>query len=137
MTDINPRKILLVDDDPDVKAIYEQVLTKVGFHLDYAKDGEEGYAKILQGGYDLILLDIMMPKVDGVAVLKKLQQNPPQNVKNGPIIVLSQLSQTEILNTAMASGARGYIIKSEIDPTQIIDNVNKLLQSPPDISHTS
>jgi CheY-like chemotaxis protein len=128
VTNNNPQKILLIDDDPDVKAIYEQVLTKAGFQFEYAKDGAEGYVKILQGGYSLILLDIMMPNVDGISVLRKLQANPPLNITNGPIIVLSQLSQTEILDSALAVGAKGYIIKTDIEPEKILENVAKQLQ---------
>jgi DNA-binding response OmpR family regulator len=126
----NPKKILLIDDDPDVKAIYEQVLTHAGYLFEYAKDGEEGYSKIIKGGFDLILLDIMMPKTDGVAVLRKLKSNPPSGVANGPIIVLSQLSQTEILNSALELGAKGYIIKTDVEPTQIIGSINRFLQNP-------
>ncbi|MBI2021630.1 response regulator [Candidatus Daviesbacteria bacterium] len=122
-------KILLIDDDKDTRDVYKEILEEAGFKLDLAENGEEGYAKILQGGYDLILLDIMMPKIDGIAILENLKKKPPQ-VYNGPIIVLSQLNQPDIINTAMELGAKDYFVKSDLTPDQLLEKVSQSLQTP-------
>ncbi|HZE86723.1 MAG TPA: response regulator, partial [Methylomirabilota bacterium] len=72
------KKILLVDDDQYIREVYLEVLQDAGYDVDTGINGEEGFAKMHQGGYDLILLDIMMPKVDGIGVLDNLAKNPPQ-----------------------------------------------------------
>lgn len=125
-------KILLVDDDPDIKSIYKEVLTQAGYNFDYADNGEKGLAKILQGGYDLILLDIMMPKIDGISILKRLHENPPNpSVYNGPIFVLSQLNQKELVDTAISLGAKGYLVKAHLAPDDLLKRVGEILQNLP------
>ncbi|MBI4066986.1 response regulator [Candidatus Gottesmanbacteria bacterium] len=70
-------KILLAEDEEILRNLYVQVLKDAGLEAETVKDSEEAYTKALVGGYDLILLDIMMPKMDGISVLKKLKSNPP------------------------------------------------------------
>ena len=67
-------KLLVVDDDEYIRDLYEEILKDSGFHVDTAVDGKDGYDKIVAGSYDLILLDIMMPKMDGVEVLRELSE---------------------------------------------------------------
>lgn len=121
-------RVLVVDDDPDIRDIYKEALLEAGYQVDLALDGEEGLGKILQGGYDLILLDIMMPKIDGLTILKKLHDNPP-TVYNGPIIVVSQLNEERIKSSALELGAKGYLIKSDLTPDQIVDQVSRVLSA--------
>ncbi len=129
MADKNyPGRILVIDDDKDIQDIYTEFLTQAGYQVDNAHDGQEGLTKILQGGYDLILLDIMMPKIDGLGLLKKLKENPPQNVYNGPIIVLSALDQDYIITQALNLGAKGYLKKSGMTPDQALNKISEFLQ---------
>lgn len=125
-------KVLVVDDDADIRDIYKEALEEAGYQVEVAKDGEEGLGKILQGGFDLILLDIMMPKIDGLTILKRLRDKPPP-VYNGPIIVISQLNEERIKNTAIELGAQGYLIKSDLTPDQLLNRISKILQ---DNTHT-
>lgn len=125
-------KVLVVDDDTDIRDIYKEALEEAGYQVEVAKDGEEGLGKILQGGFDLILLDIMMPKIDGLTILKRLRDKPPP-VYNGPIIVISQLNEERIKNTAIELGAQGYLIKSDLTPDQLLNRISKILQ---DNTHT-
>ncbi|KKR93534.1 MAG: hypothetical protein UU44_C0002G0195 [Candidatus Daviesbacteria bacterium GW2011_GWB1_41_15] len=118
----SPGKILIVDDDDDIRNIYKDYLTANGFKVELATNGQEGLSKILQGGYDLILLDIMMPKIDGLGILRRLKEKPlNQNVYNGPIVVLSALRQDEVYNEALRLGAKGY---------NLLDKVVELLKKP-------
>lgn len=121
-----PGKILVIDDDPYLRDLYKEVLTQGGYQVDVASDGQEGLTKILLGGYDLILLDIMMPKIDGFGILKRIKDNPP-DVYNGPIFVLSVLNQDEIINKALGLGASGYIIKSGLTPDQVLNKISEIL----------
>lgn len=123
-------KILLIDDDQDILDVYQEFLTAEGFSVEVARDGEEGLAKLHQGGYDLILLDIMMPKVDGLGVLRGLKANPNQgDVYNGPIVVLSALDQPKIIEEAMNLGAKGYIVKTNMTPDKTLEKIYQFMNS--------
>lgn len=122
-----PGKILVIDDDPYLRELYKEVLTEGGYQVDLALDGQEGLTKILLGGYDLILLDIMMPKIDGLGILKRIKDNPP-DVYNGPIFVLSVLKQDDIIKKAMDLGAKGYIVKSDLNPDQVLKKISGILE---------
>lgn len=125
----NPLKILLVDDDPDLRDIYDEIFTEAGFQVDFAIDGEEGLNKILNGTYDLILLDIMMPKIDGLTVLKKLKTSGI-NFPSQTIIMLSQLNEEKVIQEALNLGAKDYLIKSDYTPDQVLKKVNDILNTP-------
>ena len=124
---IMAQKILLVDDDQYIREVYEEVLKDAGFIVDTAADGASALEKIKKGGYDLILLDLVMPKTDGLGVLTALSKNPPLQ-KNGPIILLTNLAQDQRMQEAIRNGATSYIIKSDITPADLIENVNKFLK---------
>lgn len=128
-----PAKVLLVDDDSDTVLIYQEFLTDAGYKVDVARNGQEGVGKIYAGGYDLILLDIMMPKIDGITILKKVKEDPPK-VYNGPIIVLSALDQDYIVKTALNLGAKGYLAKANFSPEQALDKINEIIKNSP-ITH--
>ncbi len=119
-------KILIIDDDPDIQDIYAEVLKEAGYEVTQARDGQEGLEKAQSGGYDLILLDIMMPKIDGMTLLKKLREHPSE-VYNGPIFVLSQLNQGDIISQAMSLGAKGYFVKSDLTPDMILSKISQIL----------
>lgn len=123
-----PGRILIVDDDQDTRDIYGEFLTEAGFEVDYAKDGNEGLAKILEGGYDLVLLDIMMPKIDGITILKKLKENPPQGY-NGPIVMLSALDQEHIVKSALDLGAAGFLSKTNVNPEEALNKVSEFMRA--------
>ncbi len=124
-----PGKILLVDDDNDLRQLYAGILQKSGYTVDLAVNGSEGYAKILQGGYDLVLLDLMMPDLDGISILKKLHESQPNNTYSGSIIVLSQIDQPQVIETAFKLGAKGYLVKSKLEPTELTSKISQILQS--------
>ncbi len=120
------KKILLVDDDLYIRDVYEEVLTSEGYEIETAINGEEGLTKLKQGGYDLILLDVMMPTLDGIGVLEELKKNPPQ-LKNGPIVLLTNLGLDPVVKTAKDKGATSYLIKANITPRDLVETVARLL----------
>ena len=69
-----PGKVLIIDDDVDTISLYSRFLIEAGYQVDTALNGKDGYAKILQGGFDLVLLDLIMPELDGLSILRKIRQ---------------------------------------------------------------
>ena len=95
--------------------------------MEIAEDGEVGLTKAKQGGFSLILLDIMMPKKDGLQVLRELKLAPPA-VPNGPIVVLTNLGQDVVIKQCFEMGASGFLIKSAMNPDQVLTEVHSYLQ---------
>ena len=120
------QKILVIDDDQFIRDIYIEVLRNDGFEVDFAIDGIEGVDKIKKGGYDLILLDMVMPKLDGLGVLNTIQQNPPQT-QNGPIILLTNREPDSTLEEGMKKGANAYLVKANLNPDQLVSEIKKFL----------
>lgn len=125
------RRILVVDDDQYLRDIYEETLKGGGYEVDVCVNGEEGIAKLHEGGYDLCLLDMMLPKVDGLGVLEYAAKNPPLK-PNGPIIILSNLSHEKLINDATEKGAAAFLVKADLTPDLLLTEVKKHL--PPEIS---
>jgi len=124
---MNKKKILLVEDDQFTRELYEEVLKDAGFAVDSAVDGVDGLSKMTVGGYNLILLDVMMPKMDGLDVLRELMNNPPK-VKNGPIVLLTNLTNDPVIDTAYGLNAKGHLVKSDITPGELVEKIKKYLQ---------
>lgn len=118
------KKILIVEDDFLIRDLYSRLLKKGGYEVDVAEDGEEGYADIINGQYDLILLDIMLPKMSGIDILKKLQQEQQQK----KIVMLTNLDTDTMMYTTLSLGAKGFVIKDGIQPGGLGEVVEGYLQ---------
>jgi CheY-like chemotaxis protein len=118
-------KILIVEDDPLMSRMYQKIFKFEGYDVDFAVDGEEGFEKIKTEKPTLVLLDIMMPKMNGLQVLDKLKMDP--ELKAIPVIMLTNLAGTQDAEAALAKGAVKYIIKSEYEPKQIVNMVKEIL----------
>src|SRR5438270_2591871 len=94
-------KILIVEDDPFLLQIYSDTLKGQGYNIDTAVNGEEGYTKIKLGGYDLVLLDILMPKMNGFEVMEKLHQDMEYKPSNKCIIFLTNLDNENDIKKAL------------------------------------
>ena len=121
------KKILVVEDEKYLRELYVEILKDEGFNVTSASDGEEALNAILAGGHDLVLLDIMLPKMDGLEILEKLKTSTPKS-PNGPIIMLTNLGQDSIVAESVTLGAQGYMIKSDYTPDQIIEEVKTYLK---------
>lgn len=120
------KKILVVEDEVFLRDLYLEILTDAGFTVDTASDGEEAFTKMKQGGYDLVLLDIMLPKKDGIQILKELKVVPPIS-PNKAILILTNLGQETVISEGIALGVRGYLVKSDYTPDQLITEVRRVL----------
>lgn len=122
------KKILVVEDDQFLREFYQELLQGEGFIVDVAAEGETASLKVHQGGYDLVLLDIMLPKKDGLQILRELKITPPQE-KNGPIVALTNLGQDVVIRQAFELGAAGYIIKSAMNPDQVLKEIQNHIKA--------
>jgi len=118
-------KILIIEDDEFLSSLYKELLEEEGYLVDLEKDGEAGLETAEGGGYDLILLDIMLPKMDGLQILQSLGAGGLG--KNGPVVMLTNLGQDSIVKDALKRGASGFLIKSSLTPDQILHEVRVFL----------
>lgn len=118
-------KILIVEDDPLMSRMYQKIFKFEGYEVDFAGDGQEGLEKAKTGKPTLMLLDVMMPKMNGLEVLEKLKLDP--DTKAIPVIMLTNLAGAQDAETAMSKGAVKYIIKSEYEPKQVVNMVKEIL----------
>ena len=118
-------KILIVEDDALIKRMYQQALEFDGFDVDLASDGKEGLDKLKEKKPTLILLDIMMPKMNGLQFLEEIKSDPVN--KNIPVVVLTNLSGTQDAQKALELGAVKYIVKSQYKPKQVVAMVKEII----------
>lgn len=117
--------ILLVEDDPFLWSLIQSKLLKEGFGVTVAKDGQDALSQVKVVNPVLILLDIILPDMNGFAVLEKLKADDA--TKNIPVIVLSNLGQQEDIQKGMSLGAKDYLIKAHHAPQEIVDKIKKIL----------
>ncbi len=118
-------KILLVDDDKDILSVYEEVLNDEGYEVISAVNGEEALNKINSTPFDIILLDIMLPKIDGMTLLE-LVKNSSTNPAS-PVIMLTNFGQDDLVKKALNMGATDYLLKYNMTPGEIVEKVKKIL----------
>ncbi len=125
-----PQKALLIEDDTTIRKVYSLALRTAGYVVDEAEDGGTGMAKILQGGYAVVLLDVMLPIHDGLEILRELKTRHATQ-PNGPIILLSTLTKQEVINEGMNLGAATYLEKSAITPNMLLACIQQTLDGKP------
>ena len=118
-------KILIVEDDPLMARMFEKIFMFENYEVDIAIDGVEGLEKVKSFKPAIILLDVMMPRMNGLQALEKLKLDP--ETKTIPVIMLTNLAGQQDAETALAKGAVKYIIKSEYEPKQVADMVKEIL----------
>lgn len=119
----NKIKILLIEDEEMLANMYEVKFKNEGFELEKALDGAEGLEKAKSIKPDFILLDIIMPKMDGFSVLKALKED--QVTKDIPVMLLTNLGQDEDIEKGKELGSVGYLVKANITPSEVVAEVKK------------
>lgn len=122
-------KIVCAEDDKLISTSLVEGFTGAGFEVTAAQDGEEAVAKIKEIKPDVILLDIMMPKLDGYGVVWELKADP--ETANIPVIMLTNLSDSDTVSKILEAGVTDYLLKSEQTIDQIIVKVNEVLSRHP------
>lgn len=125
MSDANQKTILLVEDDDRLASVYESRLQAEGFKTKRVANGEDALAAALQVKPDLILLDVMMPKVSGFDVLDILRNTP--ETTNVKVIMLTALSQDSDRERAKSLGVDDYLIKSQVVIAEVVDKIKQQL----------
>ncbi|PIS05013.1 MAG: response regulator [Candidatus Buchananbacteria bacterium CG10_big_fil_rev_8_21_14_0_10_42_9] len=117
--------ILIVEDENALLDLYQIRLIKEGYNVILASNGEEGLSQALNHLPNLILLDLVMPQVDGYTLIRELKVNP--STKKIPIVIFSNLSQPSEVEKGLKLGAQDYIVKSNVTPSQLAEKVKVLL----------
>ncbi|MDO8505001.1 MAG: response regulator [bacterium] len=125
MTIIDKTKILIVEDDSFLAGIYAGKFESEGFKVSLATDGELGLKLAKKELPNIILLDVLLPKLDGFEVLEKLKANATTRVI--PVVLLTNLGQKEDVERGFALGAADYLIKAHFMPAETIEKVKKVL----------
>ena len=120
------KTILVVEDDKFLRELIVQKLIKEGYEVVEATDGEQGIKKIKEEKPDLVLLDLILPGIDGFEVLSKMKEDP--GISSTPVIVLSNLGQKEDVERGLSLGAADYLIKAHFTPGEIIEKIKKNLK---------
>src|SRR5438105_9836477 len=119
------KKILIVEDDEFLAEIYKRELERESFDVEVVVNGEAGLTALTEQNFDLVLLDIMLPKTDGLSVLEHIRKDP--KTAKVPVVMLSNLSQDSTVKQALSLGANGYLVKAEYLPPQVVTEVKKYL----------
>ncbi len=118
-------KILIIDDDPFLSGMYASRLVADGFTVTSAMDGVEGLEVAKRDKPDVILLDILMPRMDGFETLKRLKAD--KNLKNIQVLMLTSLGQKDDIDRALQQGAADYLMKTQTLPSDASEKIKKLL----------
>ncbi|MEI6596635.1 MAG: response regulator [bacterium] len=120
-------KILIVEDEEFLSDMYKIKFERAGYITVTASDGLEGFELAKKEQPDLILLDLILPRLDGFKVLAKLRQEP--STKKIKVFILSNLGQSDEVNKGMKTGADGYFIKANLTPSQLLEKVNTIFNN--------
>lgn len=120
------QNVLIIEDDPFISDVYILKLESEGYQVDCAADGIIGLEKIRKKKYDIILLDIIMPNLDGFKVLERIKAAPEYS--KIPVVILTNLSQKKDIQKGIELGAVDYIIKTKFTPTEVVKTISKVLE---------
>jgi len=120
------KKILIVEDDKFLRELIVRKLKEENFNITEAIDGEEGIKKIKEEKPDLILLDLILPGIDGFEVLSKMKED--MSLSQIPVIILSNLGQKDDVERGFKLGVVDYLIKAHFTPGEIIEKVKAALK---------
>ena len=125
MDESKKTKILIIEDDRFIAKMYQTKLSLEGYDVDVAENGQIGVEKIKSFQPDLVLLDIIMPEMDGFGVLEVIREDAAIN--STPVIIMSNLAQEDHLKRAKALGAKDYIVKSQYTPLDVVKKIQEVL----------
>jgi len=120
------KKIIIVEDEEVLLGLLQKKLTKEGYQVETAGNGQEGLEKIRSNKPDLILLDIVMPKMGGFEVIEEINQS--EELKKIPIIIISNSGQPVELDRAKELGVKDCLVKTDFDPEEVVVKVKKQLE---------
>jgi DNA-binding response OmpR family regulator len=120
------KKVLCVEDEHFISELYDRALTKAGYLIDIEADGQKALVKAQSDAYDVILLDLMIPNLDGIQLLRNLRDPAKTPHLKAKIIIITNLEQREEVRADIERQADGYIVKAEITPHELADFLDNL-----------
>lgn len=118
-------RVLLVEDEEFIRDLFKRQLDLSGFATDAFANGQDGLAAISKNAYDLVLLDIMLPDINGLQILQNIRQNPA--TKGVAVVLLTNLGQDAVIKQGFELGADGYLVKAAYTPDQIVQEVKNIM----------
>lgn len=120
-TTTTPKKVLCIEDEHFISELYTRALTKAGYEVDVQLDGQKGLAAAQTDQYDIILLDLMIPNITGIEVLRTLRDPVKTPKMHARIIITTNLEQREDVREDIEKQADGYLVKAEITPRELVE----------------
>ena len=120
------KRVLIIEDDRFLRELIARKLTDEGFDTLEAGEGEEGLKRVKEEKPDLVLLDLILPSIDGFEVLSRMKRDP--KLASIPVIILSNLGQREEVERGLKLGAIDYLIKAHFTPGEIIEKIKNALK---------
>lgn len=120
------KRVLVMEDEKEIAQLYRTILDKDGFEVEIAHNGAWGLRLALIGDFDVILMDMVMPALNGNEALKQLKSDP--RTANTPVLVFSNSAQDSEIAQALKLGAEGYFVKSNVTPSQVVEEIEKVLK---------
>ena len=120
------KKILVIEDDRFIRKLIVRKLIQEDYEPSEAADGEKGIKKVREEKPDLVLLDLVLPGIDGFKILAQIKADP--NLASIPVIILSNLGQKEDIERGLRLGAVDYLVKAHFTPQEIIDKIKAVLK---------
>ena len=118
------KKILLVEDETELRELYQLLLQNEGYQVESLADGKSALEALERGGYDLVLLDIMLPFIDGLEVLERTAKSANKDKQPiDSVVLLTNLAQDQTVAKGLELGVRGYMIKSDYNPEQLLETI--------------
>ena len=120
------RKVLCIEDEHFISELYNRALTKGGYVVKVIADGNEALKEAQTDQYDIILLDLMIPNLTGIEILRNLRDKSKTPALKAKIIIITNLEQRPDVRTDIESQADGYIVKAEITPNELVEFLNNV-----------
>ncbi|MEO8911346.1 MAG: response regulator [Candidatus Saccharimonas sp.] len=125
------KTILVIEDDRFIGEMYVRSLQREGYSVDWMVDGHDGYVAAINKPYDLILLDIMLPEMRGIDILKALRSPTENKIPTSKVVVLTNFDQDLDSRADMQSNADAYLIKADITPHKLVEIIKEFDAAPP------
>lgn len=125
-TPTQSKKVLCIEDEHFISELYARALTKAGYQVDVQLDGQKGLAAAQTDQYDIILLDLMIPNITGIEVLRTLRDPVKTPKMHARIIITTNLEQREDVREDIEKQADGYLVKAEITPRELVEFLSHL-----------
>jgi CheY-like chemotaxis protein len=122
----NGKRVLCIEDEHFISELYARALGRRGYDVDLELDGQRGLTKAQTNNYDIVLIDLMVPTIDGIEILRTLRDPAKTPQLKAKLIVITNLEQRGDVRSDIEKQADGYLIKAEITPSELVDVLDKL-----------